>query len=96
MARDRDELDINTEEKYPGAMSPRRYLTPHELIEHNMTNHPPAHPGVVEQFESLRRAAKLFGHTIIDTCPDSAERSAALTAAEQALMWAVASVARDR
>jgi hypothetical protein len=65
----------------------------HELVDHNMTNHAPAHPGVVDQFESLRRAAKLFAHTIVDTCPETRERSLALTNAAQALMWAMAAIA---
>lgn len=96
--RDRD-YEHTEEKKFDGmAMTPtfRRFLSPHEQIDHDMTNHAPANPGVVEQFESLRRAAKLFAHTVIDTCPDSRERSLAITSAEQALMWAVASIARHQ
>jgi hypothetical protein len=78
------------------AMTPVAMMTEHGLVEHNMTNHAPAHPGVVEQFETLRRAAKMFAHTVIDNCPDTRERSLALTNAEQALMWAVASIARTQ
>src|ERR1700675_1762391 len=71
-------------------------MTEHGLVDHNMTNHAPVHPGVVEQFEALRRTAKLFAHTVIDNCPDTRERNHALFNAEQALMWAVASIARNQ
>lgn len=73
-----------------------RVPTEHETVEHNMTNHAPLHSGVVETFEGLRRTAKLFAHQIVDVCPPSEERRHALANAEQALMWAVASVARNQ
>lgn len=76
-------------------MAAVRRPTAHETVEHNMTNHAPTGPTMIEDFESLRRAAKLFAHTVVDVCPDTRERSLALTNAEQALMWAVASIARN-
>jgi hypothetical protein len=82
-------------EKSPG-MTPMRRLDAHEQVEHNMTNHAPIHPGIVDDFESLRRLAKTFAHQIVDLCPESRERSLALTHAEEALMWAVASKARNQ
>lgn len=75
-------------------MTPTRRMDPHEQVEHNMTNHPPISPSTVAQFEKLRRLAKAFAHEIVDTCPEGRERSLALTAAEESLMWAVAAVAR--
>lgn len=90
MDRDYETVAVNMAEKMPYRRSD------HEVVDHNMTNHAPAHPGVVETFEGLRRAAKLFAHQIVDVCPDSRERSLALTNAEQALMWAVASIARNQ
>ena len=86
----------NAAEKSVGMVAGHRYLTDHEQVDHNMTNHAPAHPGVVDTFEGLRRTAKLFAHQIVDVCPDSRERALALTNAEQALMWAVASIARNQ
>jgi hypothetical protein len=77
-----------------GAMTPTMQQNDHNRVEHNMTNHPPSGPAAVESFESLRRAAKLYAHTIVDACPDSPERTIALSGAEESLMWAVASIAR--
>jgi len=74
-------------------VDPRQTL--HERVEHNMTNHPPRDYRVVAAFDQLRIAGKAFAHAIVDLCPESREQSLALTAAEEALMWAVASVARD-
>ncbi len=68
----------------------------HAQVEHNMTNHAPAGPHVVAEFERLRRVAKVFAHEILDTCPDTRERSMTLTKAEESLMWAVAAIARNQ
>lgn len=65
----------------------------HVQLEHDFTNHAPVDEAVVEVFETLREFAKAFGHTIIDVCPDSAEREQALLSLRQALMWSVGAVA---
>lgn len=65
-------------------------------LAHNMTNHPPKDDTVVAIFEGLRYQAKVFGTAILDNCPESRERALALTNLEQALMWAVAAVARNQ
>lgn len=65
----------------------------HEAIEHSLTNQAPADHEVVARFEALRVNAKAFGHDIIDLCPESRERSLALTKLEEAVMWAVKAVA---
>lgn len=70
--------------------------SPHDLIERNMTNHPPTNDSIVAEFETLRYHAKTFAHKIIDILPESRERSLAMTNLEQALMWAVAAVARNQ
>lgn len=36
----------------------------HERVEHNMTNHAPTSPSVVETFEQLRESAKAIGFPI--------------------------------
>jgi hypothetical protein len=46
-----------------------------------------------QRYENLRRFAKAFAHLIVDKCPDSRERSLALTAVQEAVMWANASIA---
>lgn len=66
------------------------------MVDHNMTNHAPKDDSVVERFETLRGVARDLGHTIEDLCPPTRERALALTNLEQALMWAVASVARNQ
>lgn len=65
-----------------------------EAIEHNLTNHPPVNDEVVAQFEAIRKAAKQLGVAIVTICPETRERSLAITNLEQTVMWAVASIAR--
>lgn len=66
----------------------------YEQLDHNLTNHAPDDTKVA-QYESLRAAAKALGARILDECPESRERSLALTNLEQTVMWAVASIARN-
>lgn len=65
-------------------------------LEHNLTNHPPANPQIIEKFEALRQVAKDFGAQIIVSTPQCREQSLALTNLEQSLMWAVAALARNQ
>lgn len=62
----------------------------------NMTNHPPVRAGVVEDFESLREAFIAAGEALEGIAPGSREKSLALTNLEQALMWGIASLARNQ
>lgn len=70
--------------------------TPQEQLDHNLTNHAPADDTVVNKFERIRTEAKQLGHEILDLCPDSREKSLALTNLEQTVMWAVAAIARNQ
>jgi hypothetical protein len=47
------------------------------------------------RYESLRTEARTLAHMIYDECPESRERSLALTKLEEAVMWANASIARN-
>ena len=47
------------------------------------------------RYEAIRTEAKRLAETIYDLCPDSQERSLAMTNLEQAVMWANASIARN-
>lgn len=47
-----------------------------------------------ERYEMLRDVAKRFAVNIMEMCPDSRERSLALTALEETCFWANASIAR--
>jgi hypothetical protein len=52
-------------------------------------------PGGTQQgrYEALRGYAKVFATATMECCPDSRERSLAITAIQQAVMWANASIA---
>lgn len=47
------------------------------------------------RYEELRARAKRLALLILDNCPDSRERSLALTNLEQSIFWANASIARN-
>lgn len=46
-----------------------------------------------ERYEALRAKAREFAQFIEDNCPDSREKSVALTNLQQTVMWANASIA---
>jgi hypothetical protein len=48
-----------------------------------------------ERYEYLRRQARNLATDIVRNCPDSRERSLALTKLEEAIFWANASIARN-
>lgn len=48
-----------------------------------------------ERFQTLRHAAREFAQVIINNAPDCADRSSALRAAREALMWANAAIALE-
>lgn len=62
-------------------------------IEKRFTYHSPK--GKEHRFQTLRDNAKSLAYEIIKQCPDSRERSLALTKLEEAIMWANASIARE-
>lgn len=62
--------------------------------DHVFKYHPP-HGDQPLRYEQLRTEARgLAGH-ILASCPESRERSLALTNLEQAIFWANASIARN-
>jgi hypothetical protein len=64
-----------------------------EEIETRFTYHAPKQ-GQPEMYERLRDQAKKLAHEINTLCPDSREKSLALTNLEQTIMWANAAIAR--
>lgn len=62
-------------------------------IEHSLTNHAPVNDSVVAAFEELREHAKALGLAMVMLCPDSRERSLAITKLEETVMWAVKAIA---
>lgn len=63
-------------------------------LEKRFTYHPPK-PGQPERYDKLREKAKLFSFDIHENCPDSREKSLALTKLEEVVMWANAAIARN-
>ena len=62
-------------------------MSKHEQIENSFTYHKPfgTQP---ERYEALRAKAKEFAHFVDQNVVDSREKSCALTAIEEAVMWA--------
>jgi len=64
-----------------------------ELIS-NFTYHAPK-PGQPEKYTVIRENAMGLAMLINDNCPDSREKSLAMTKLEECVMWANASIARN-
>lgn len=60
----------------------------------NFTYHAPK-PGQPERYQAIREIAKGLAMFIEDHCPDSREKSLAMTKLEECVMWANASIARN-
>jgi len=52
-------------------------------------------PGQPEKYVTIRSAALGFADIVDNLCPDSLEKSLAITKIEEAVMWANASIARN-
>ena len=63
-------------------------------IENRFTYHAPDETQV-EKYQSIRQKAKEFAYLIDEACPDSREKSLAMTKLEEVVMWANASIARN-
>lgn len=63
-------------------------------IENNFKYHAPGGTQK-DRYERLRAEAKSLAEKINELCPDSREKSLAITNLEQALMWANAAIARN-
>ncbi|MFJ6210579.1 hypothetical protein [Lysinibacillus sp. NPDC092081] len=63
-------------------------------IENNFKYHAPK-DGQPEKYEAIREKAKELAHMIDELCPNSREKSVAMTNLETAVMWANASIARN-
>ena len=64
-------------------------------LDNFFTYHPPKvdSKDQIPRYEQLRTTAKDFAKLIIMNCPDSRERSLAITNLQQSVMWANASIA---
>lgn len=63
-------------------------------IENAFTYHPPK-GDQADRYNQIREKGKELALLINQLCPNSRERSLALTNLEQAIMWANASIARN-
>ena len=63
-------------------------------FEKKFTYHPPKDNQLVK-YETIRKYGKNFAVVITTNCPDSREKSLAITKIEEAIMWANASIARN-
>ena len=63
-------------------------------IENNFTYHP-VKEGQPERYVSIREMAKALAHHLNENCPDSREKSLALTHLEQSVFYANAAIARN-
>ena len=64
-----------------------------KIIDRNFTYHPPK-GNQPEKYAAIRDQAKILAEVIADLCPDSREKSLAMTNLEEAVMWANAAIAR--
>ena len=69
-------------------------MIPQEQLDNNFRYHAPK-PGQQEKYVTLRDEAKALAMKINEACPDSREKSLAITNLEQAIFWANASIARN-
>jgi len=67
-------------------------IVAHGDIENMFTYHAPNDSQIL-RYQLIREAAKQLGHTILNCCPSSRERSAAITLLQNAVMMANASIA---
>lgn len=63
-------------------------------IENNFKYHAPKRDQI-HRYEMLRNEAKGLAHLIDVVCPNSREKSLAITKLEEVIMWANASIARN-
>ncbi|WP_371873364.1 hypothetical protein [Lysinibacillus sp. Ag94] len=65
-----------------------------QQIENNFMYHSPKE-GQPAKYEAIREKAKELAYLIDEVCPNSREKSVAMTNLETAVMWANASIARN-
>ena len=69
-------------------------MIPTQDIDNRFTYHKPQ-PEQIASYELLREECRELAHTINGECPDSREKSLALTKLEECVMWANAAIARN-
>ena len=64
-------------------------------IENDFKYHPPKTDEIAQLHEYMRAMCKHVAEEMTTLCPDSRERSLAITKLEEAMMWANAAIARN-
>lgn len=75
-------------------MMPEQNKTINQQIENNFKYHAPKE-GQPEKYEAIREKVKELAYMLEDLCPNSREKSVAMTNLETAVFWANASIARN-
>jgi len=73
-------------------------MTKEELfarIEENHKHHPPPDQNRIDNHQRVRQVTAECANALVEICPVSRELFLALTAMEEALMWANAALARN-
>ena len=65
-----------------------------ENLKNRFTYHAPKETQP-QKYENIRENALAFAELLNEMCPDSREKSLAITALEEAVMWANAAIARN-
>jgi protein-tyrosine-phosphatase len=63
-------------------------------VENNFKYHSPT-PFQLDKYDRIRVMSKELAKLLIDLCPESREKSLAITKLEECSMWANASIARN-
>ena len=66
----------------------------HHDIETRFTYHPPK-GDQTQRYEAIRDSGKALAKRLNELCPDSREKSIAITKLEESIMWANAAIARN-
>ena len=64
-------------------------------LNNRFTYHSPETEEQVDNYEEIRDNAKEFAFLLNDLCPDSREKSLAMTKLEEVVFWANASIAQN-
>ena len=66
----------------------------HDELRLRFTYHPPKNEQQKRVYEDIRAIAAQFAYDLNNMCPDSREKSLAITKLEECVMWANAAIAR--
>lgn len=64
-----------------------------EQLDNWFTHHPPQGPADVELYHQIREAGKVFAQVINQTCPESADKTAAIRKIREAVFTSNAALA---